>query len=141
MAASKTTRKISRKTAAPRATALDASPRHLWLASLGLLVAARRESLTVAGRASAKVGDSIADARHAIRRAEADLRAGVDGVRDQVAPKMACFSNEVEARLAPIVSKLGLKKQAKRTRRKPAAKKKPATRRATRKPGMKKAVR
>src|SRR5690606_18853543 len=135
-----TTRKISRKTAAPRATALDASPRHLWLASLGLLVAARRESLAVAGRASAKVGDSIADARHAIRRAEADLRASVDGVRDQVAPKMACFSNEVEARLAPIVAKLGLKAQAKRMPRKGRKTATKTTRRAARKPSAGKRV-
>ena len=135
MAASKTTRKTSRKTAALRATSLDASPRHLWLASLGLLLAARRESLAAADRATAKLGTSIADARDAIRRAEADLRAGVDGMREQVAPKVACISHEVEARLAPIVAKLGLKKQAKRARRKPAAKK------STKSRGVRKPVR
>ena len=69
-----------------------------------------------------------------IRRAEADLRAGVDGVRDQVAPKVACISNEVEARLAPIVAKLGLKPKAKRTPRKAAKAAKKTTRRAVRKP-------
>ena len=49
-------------------------------------------------------------------------------------PKVAKFSNEVEARLAPVLDKLGLKQQAKRRGRKPAAKK-PAARRTTRKPG------
>ena len=98
-----------------------------------MLVAARRESKTAVRRAAGKVENTVADARYAIRRAEADLRAGVDGVREQVAPKVACISHEVEARLAPIVAKLGLKQKAKRAPRKPAAKK-PATHRATRKP-------
>lgn len=124
-------KKPTRKT---RAAALEPTPRHLWLASLGVLVAARRGSKAVAKRSAARVEDSIADARYAIRRAEADLRAGVDGVRDKVAPKVACFNNEVEARLAPIVAKLGLApaaKRAPRKARKTAAK--PASR-AARKP-------
>ena len=128
MAATK--KKPTRK---PQAAALEPTPRHLWLASLGMLVAARRESKTAVRRAAGKVENTVADARYAIRRAEADLRAGVDGVREQVAPKVACISHEVEARLAPIVAKLGLKQKAKRAPRKPAAKK-PATHRATRKP-------
>lgn len=127
-------KKPTRKT---KTTALDPSPRHLWLASLGVLVAARRESQAAAKRAAAKVENTIADARFALRRAEAELRAGVDGVRGQVAPKVACISNEVEARLAPIVAKLGLKPKAKRAprkARKTAAKKPAAARRAVRKP-------
>lgn len=122
--------KPTRKT---KAAALDPTPRHLWLASLGMLVAARRETRAAVTRAASKVENSIADARYAIRRAEADLRAGVDGVRDQVAPKVACLSNEVEARLAPIVAKLGLKPKTGRKGRKAAAKK-PVVRRAVRKP-------
>ena len=86
--------------------------------------------------AAGKVENTIADARFALRRAEAELRAGVDGVRSQVEPKVACISNEVEARLAPIVAKLGLKPKAKRAPRKArkTAAKKPAARRAVRKP-------
>ena len=128
----------------PQATALEPTPRHLWLASLGALVAARRESKAAARRAATKVGNSIAEARHAIRRAEADLRAGVDGVRGQVAPKVACISNEVEARLAPIVAKLGLAPAAKRAPRKGRKTAAKSTRRAVRKPAKraaKKAVR
>ena len=126
-------KKVTRK---PQATVLEPTPRHLWLASLGMLVAARRESKAAVQRATAKVENTVADARYAIRRAEADLRAGVDGVRGQVAPKMACISGEVEARLAPIVAKLGLKPKARRAPRKgrkPAAKQ-AAGRRTTRKP-------
>lgn len=121
-------KKATRKT---QAAALEPTPRHLWLASLGMLVAARRESKVVAKRAASKVEATIADARYALRRAEADLRAGVDGVRSQVEPKMQKLSGDVEARLAPIVAKLGLKPKAARKARKPATK---AVRRTVRKP-------
>jgi hypothetical protein len=121
-------KKATRK---PQAPALEPTPRHLWLASLGALVAARRESKAVAKRATARVENAVADARYAIRRAEADLRGGIDGVRSQVEPRVQKFSSEVEARLAPIVAKLGLKRKAKRAPRKIAAK---TARRAARKP-------
>jgi len=117
-------------------TKIEPNLRHAWLASLGLLVAARRESKAAAQRAAIKAEGAIADARKAVKRAEADLRGGIDSVRDQVQPKVVQFSSEVEARLAPVLDKLGLKsKQARpsRTTRKPAAKK-PALRRSTRKP-------
>ena len=116
-------------------TTIEPNLRHVWLASLGLLVAARRESKAAAQRATAKAESAIADARKAVKRAEADLRGGIEGVRDQVEPKVLKFSSDVEARLAPVLDKLGLKsKQVRTTRktRKPAAKK-PALRRATRK--------
>ena len=116
-------------------TTIEPNLRHVWLASLGLLVAARRESKAAAQRATAKAESAIADARKAVKRAEADLRGGIEGVRDQVQPKVVKFSSDVEARLAPVLDKLGLKSKQKRTARKtrkPAAKK-PALRRATRK--------
>ena len=124
-------KKATRKT---QAAALEPTPRHLWLASLGALVAVRRESKAAVQRAASKVENAVADARYAIRRAESDLRAGVDGVRGQVAPKMACISGEVEARLAPIVAKLGLKPKAMRAPRKARKTAAKATRRAVRKP-------
>jgi hypothetical protein len=121
-------KKATRKT---QTAALEPTPRHLWLASLGMLVAARRESKVVAKRAASKVEATIADARYALRRAEADLRAGVDGVRSQVEPKMQKLSGDVEARLAPIAAKLGLKPKTARKTRKPATK---VARRTARKP-------
>ena len=126
-------KKATRK---PKAIALEPTPRHLWLASLGMLVAARRESKAAVQRATTKVENTVADARYAIRRAEADLRAGVDGVRSQVTPTVQKFSSDVEARLAPIVAKLGLAPAAKRAARKgrKTAAKKPVARRAVRKP-------
>ena len=135
---------------APRKTKqtsnVEPNLRHVWLASLGLLLAgrpprggraaARRDSKAAAQRATAKAESAIADARKAVKRAEADLRGGIEGVRDQVQPKVLKFSSDVEARLAPVLDKLGLKSKQKRTARKtrtPAAKK-PTLRRATRKP-------
>ena len=127
-----------RKTASRKntTTALEPNLRHAWLASLGLLVAARRESKAAAQRAATKAETAIADARKAVKRAEADLRGGIEGVRDQVQPKVVKFSSEVEARLAPVLDKLGLKPKARRAPRKgrkPAAKQ-AAGRRTTRKP-------
>ena len=132
----------SKKTARNNnAATVEPTARHLWLASLGMLVAFRRESKAAVKRANSKVEDTIADARFALRRAEADLRSGMADVRGQVQPKMMKLSSDVEARLAPIVDKLGLDKfglkakakRAPRKGRKPAAKK-PTMRRATRKP-------
>jgi len=91
-----------------RNPALDATPRHLWLASLGILAVARRESGAVVARATRRVEDAVEDARYAIRRAGAEMRAGVDGVRGQVEPRVQKLGSDVEARLAPIVAKLGL---------------------------------
>jgi hypothetical protein len=110
------------------ARALDPSPRHLWLASLGLLVAARRESRAVSRRAMLRVEQALADARHALRRADADVRSGVAGVQR--------FGGEVEARLAPIVAKLGLAPRPRRAPRKAAK-----ARRAPRKPPVRRAAR
>ena len=123
------------------AALLAPTARHFWLATLGAVVAVRRESKAAVKRASSKVEDTVADARLALRRAEADVRASVNGVRSQVEPKMLKFSSDVEARLAPIVDKLGLDKfglkaktkRAPRKSSKPAAKK-PSLRRATRTP-------
>ena len=125
---------------APRKTKqtsnVEPNLRHVWLASLGLLVAARRESKAAAQRANAKAEAAIADARKAVKRAEADLRGGIEGVRDQVQPKVVKFSSDVEARLAPVLDKLGLTSKQKRSARKTRkqAAKKPTLRRATRKP-------
>lgn len=133
----------SKKTS-PKNTVANVEPtvRHFWLASLGALVAVRRESGEAVKRARSKVDNTIADTRYALRRAEAELRSNVQDVRTQVQPKVRKFSSDVEARLAPIVDKLGLdtfglKGKIKRAPRKgsKSAAKKPTLRRATRTPG------
>ena len=131
-----TTRKSATRKNKKTPTGVEPNLRHVWLASLGLLVAARREGKAAAGRAVARAEATAANVQDAVKRAEADLRGGIDSVRDQVRPKVVRLSSEVEARLAPVLDKLGLKPKQKRTvrkGRKPAAKK-PTLRRAARKP-------
>ncbi len=121
--------------------AIEPTARHLWLASLGTLVAVRRESKSAARRVAVGVEDAATRLLQTARNAEADLRGGIADVRGQVQPKMMKLSSDVEARLAPIVEKLGLgkfglkakAKRASRKGRKPASKK-PTLRRATRTP-------
>lgn len=92
-----------------KSATVDPGPRHVWLASLGLLVAARRESGRLAQRVLGDAAAVAARLRKSARRAESDLRGGIQGVRRQVQPKVVQFSSEVEARLAPVLDKLGLK--------------------------------
>ena len=131
-------KKTSRKT--NTTIAIEPTARHVWLASLGTLVAVRRESKTVAQRVVTGMKDAAARLRRSARNIETDLRDGVTSMRGQVQPTMMKLSSDVEARLAPIVDKLGLDKfgmaktkRATRKGRKPAAKK-AAVRRTSSKP-------
>ncbi len=87
------------KPRAVRATTL----RHVWLAGLGLLAITRREAVVAPSRLAARAGElqvragDLADA----------LRSRLQG---EVEPKVVRFGAEVEARLAPVLDKLGLKK-------------------------------
>ena len=128
-----TRKKPVRKTAA-RSPSLDATPRHLWLASLGLLVAGRREGRHLLQQAQAKAATAADDACKAVRQAEAGLRGSLGTVRQQVEPKVQNLGAEVEARLAPIVAKLGLKPAGKRAARKARKAPAKAVRRTARKP-------
>ena len=128
-----TRKKPVRKTAA-RSPSLDATPRHLWLASLGLLVAGRREGRHLLQQAQAMAATAADDACKAVRQAEAGLRGSLGTVRQQVEPKVQSLGAEVEARLAPIVAKLGLKPAGKRAARKARKAPAKAVRRVARKP-------
>ena len=128
-----TRKKPVRKTAA-RSPSLDATPRHLWLASLGLLVAGRREGRHLLQQAQAKAATAADDACKDVRQAEAGLRGSLGTVRQQVEPKVQSLGAEVEARLAPIVAKLGLKPARKRAARKARKAPAKAVRRVARKP-------
>ena len=60
--------KATRKT---RAATLEPTPRHLWLAALGVLVAGRRESLAAAKRAATRVENTIARSNRVCRSSAA----------------------------------------------------------------------
>ncbi|GAA5074819.1 hypothetical protein [Lysobacter panacisoli] len=101
--------------------------RHVWLASLGLLAIGQREAFAARGRLVARAVDLEGRARAFAGSAGAQLRG-------QVEPTVVRFSADIEARLAPVLDKLGLASQRKRPVRKAskAAKRaRPAQGRAT----------
>lgn len=128
------TTRNSRKRSAQ--ASVEPTPRHLWLASLGLLAAARREGMATVECAIARAESAANDVRKATRQAEQQFRGRVEGLRDQVQPAIAKVGNEVEVRIAPVLAKFGIeapkaKRPARKARKAPA---KAARRTATRKP-------
>ena len=117
--------------------------RHVWLAGLGVVAIARRETLNAANDAAARVGALKKKAGKLADEAQNNVRDGIASARVQGEAKVGQFSADVEARLAPVLVKLGLKPKAKRVvrSRKPASKaaakrapvRKPATSRTVRK--------
>jgi len=128
-----------------KSKAQETTLRHLWLAGLGVVAVARRETLNAANDAVAKVESLKKQANKFANEAQANVLDGIASVREQGEAKANQFSAEVEARLAPVLAKLGLKPQAKKTTRgrKPAKKVVAKRTRATpaRKPAAKRAVR
>lgn len=125
--------KTSRKTRRTASTS-ETTVRHLWLAALGAVSVARREALTAAGiayeealkfrRNAARVAGDVRDiARGAAMTVQEHVQARVE-------PKVGEFSAEVEARLAPVLDKLGLKPQPKKPARKARKAAKPQARRS-----------
>lgn len=118
----------------PRASK-ETTLRHVWLAAIGAAVVARREARTAFEIGVEEAGKLRERAIGFAADAGAVVRGGLMTVGEQVEPKLGQFVAEIEARLAPVLAKLGLKPQAHkpaRTAKKPAAKK--TVRRATRKP-------
>jgi hypothetical protein len=132
MAAKKQTRKTPEPTL-----------RHVWLAGLGLIAVARREAIGAANDAVGKLQAARQQAGALAGQAQRDVLERLADVREQGEASVERFSADVEARLQPVLAKLGLKKPARkpapRARKKPAAKR---TRTATpRKPAAKRPVR
>ena len=105
---------------------LEPTPRHFWLASLGLFSIARREALTAASialdearRLSGRAQGVAADARDIARGA---LMTVQERVEARVEPGLGRFGAEVESRLAPVLDKFGLPRPARQPVRKPARK-------------------
>lgn len=123
--------------------------RHLWLAGLGLAAIARRETLNAANDAVAKVESFKKQAEKLANETQANVRGGIASVREQgeatvgqFEAKVGQFSAEVEARLAPVLVKLGLKPDGGKTKRtRKTVKKAVAKRTPARKPAAKRSVR
>ena len=116
--------------------------RHVWLAGLGLVAVARRETLNAANDAVAKVEAFKQQAGKLAGETQANVLDGIANVREQGEARVGQFSADVESRLAPVLVKLGLKPKpaAKKRGRKPA-KKVVAKRVPARKPAAKRVVR
>ena len=113
------TKKTPRKTPEP-------TLRHVWLAGLGLIAVARREAIGAANDAVGKLQAARHQAEALAGQAQRDMLGRLADVRQQGEASVERFSADVEARLQPVLAKLGLKKPARkpapRTRKKPAAK-------------------
>jgi hypothetical protein len=104
--------------------------RHVWLASLGALVVARRE---VRGAVAGAIGEADKVRGRAAQLAgDAALvaRGGALVLRERAEPVVGLIGAQLEQGLAPMLERLGLqspprrKSQPRRQPRKPAAKKK-----------------
>ena len=124
-------KKTSRKTPEP-------TLRHVWLAGLGLVAVARREALSAVAEAGQRIDAARQQAATFASTAQRDVLGRLADVREQGEARVGQFSADVEARLEPVLVKLGLKKKpARKTSRarKPApARAKTARKRAARKP-------
>ena len=128
----------------PRAKAQETTFRHLWLAGLGAIAVVRRETRNAANDAVAKVESLKQQAGELANNAQANVRDGIASVREHGEAKASQFSADVEARLAPVLVKLGLKAKAKKASRGRTPTKKTAAKRATparKKPAAKRTVR
>jgi hypothetical protein len=107
-----------------KSKAQETTLRHLWLAGLGVIAVARRETLNAANDAFTKVESLKKQANKLANEAQANVLDGIASVREQGEAKASQFSADVEARLAPVLAKLGLKPEAKKAARgrKPAKK-------------------
>ena len=110
--------------------------RHVWLAGLGVMAIARRKTLNAANDAAARVGVLKKQAAKLADEAQNNVRDGIASARVQGEAKVGQFSADVEARLAPVLVKLGLKPKAKRVVRS----RKPATKQAAKRAHARKAV-
>ena len=104
--------------------AQETNLRHAWLAGLGLVAIAHRETLNAANQATARFAALKQQAGKLADEAQSNVRDGIACAREQGEARVGQFSAEVEARLAPVLVKLGLKPKAKRASRgrKPAGK-------------------
>lgn len=133
MAAKKKTRTQSK--------AQETTLRHLWLAGLGAVAVVRRETRNLVDDAVARVESLKQQAGTLANDAQANVRGGIASVREQGEAKASQFSADVEARLAPVLAKLGLKPKAKKASRSRKPIKKAAAKRTTRAtPARKKSV-
>lgn len=114
----------TRKKPAPKTR--DTTLRHLWLAGLGAVESARRGSLAAANDAADRLEGLKKRAGLMAAETQSTVRSGLAAAREQGGTRAGRLSAEVEARLAPVLVKLGLAPahapRPRKTTRKSAAK-------------------
>lgn len=104
------------------AKAPETNLRHLWLAGLGMVAIVRRETANAANDAVARIDALKQRAAKLAGETQDNVRGGIASVREQGEARVGQFSAEVEARLAPVLAKLGLKPKPAARKRKTAKK-------------------
>lgn len=95
-----------------QAKSQETTLRHLWLAGLGMVAVARREAINAANDAAHKVESFKQQADRLASQAQLGVAESLASVRQQSEARIGQFSADVEARLAPVLVKLGLKPQS-----------------------------
>lgn len=124
----------------PKSKLQETTLRHLWLAGLGVAAIARRETVNAANDAIAKAVSLKSQAGKLADEAQANVLGGIASVREQGEVKASQFSADIEARLAPVLVKLGLKPAPKMAARSRKPAKKAAAKRARATPARKPAA-
>lgn len=122
----------------PRMKVEDTTLRHLWLAGLGAAATAQRGFTSAARDAAAQLSALTDQAGTLAGQAQTSVLGGIASVCEQGEARATRFSADVEARLAPVLAKLGLKQPRASRTRTPVSKKvagkrasAPATRKST----------
>lgn len=97
-----------------RSTTPTATPRHLWLAGLGLASIARKQSIAAAGDATNRVVEARRQATAAVGQAQSNLIAAAGELRTRIEAGAAQLGNTLETTLSPLVARFKPAK-AKRT--------------------------
>lgn len=92
--------------------------RHVWLAGLGVIAVAHREAQSASRDAAARFQTARQQAEKLASDTQREVWGRLASVREQGEARVDQFSADIEARLEPVLAKLGLKK----TVRTPAAK-------------------
>lgn len=105
-------------------TAPNATPRHVWLAGLGLAVIAKRQTAVTARQAADRVAQTRRQAMAAVGQAQSKLIETAGGLRGQIENGVAQAGRNLESALAPLVARFkpAKAKRAVRRGRKPGSK-------------------
>ncbi len=105
-------------------TAPDATPRHLWLAGLGLAVLAKRQTVAATAQAVDRVAQTRRHAMAAVGQAQSKLIETAGELRGQIESGVAQAGRNLESALAPLVARFkpAKAKRVVRRGRKPGSK-------------------